>query len=86
MENKLYTESVRISSFTLYDDYGIVKSIRQEAGKMEEHRTAEKAEFIVRTNGQIDLSIMPPEILGLLTEMVVSYIGAGRKRGSGTCR
>lgn len=41
---------------------------------MEEHRTAEKAEFIVRTNGQIDLSIMPPEILGLLTEMVVSYI------------
>ena len=53
---------------------------------MEEHRTAEKAEVIVRTNGQIDLSIMPPEILGLLTEMVVSYIGAGRKRGSGTCR
>ncbi len=41
---------------------------------MEEHRTAEKAEFIVRTNGQIDLSIMPPEILGLLTEMVVSHI------------
>ena len=74
MEDKLNTESVRISSFTLYDDYGIVKSIRQEAKKMEKHRTAEKAEFIVRTNGQIDLSIMPPEILGLLTETVVSYI------------